>query len=300
MPAILRSRWFWVGLCLVAGCGDDGHAVDDAGAPDSGDPTSSDGGGGGAHGETACTITSDSARCTSQEIVRLSDNGADERRVYWALPASAPPADGYPAVVLYQGSLYGPSMSWDVDLPLSTPFGGYYQVALIAALLDAGFAVIQPEASGGLYWNTNAGGNYDTSKDAAFIPLLLEAMADGTFGELNMDRLYATGISSGGYMTSRMAVSYPEKFRALAIQSASYATCLGPICNVPATLPDDHPPTLLLHGTMDTTVPISTARKYEAVLMSEGVENRFIEDPEASHQWLDVAPAEITGWFLDH
>jgi predicted esterase len=295
MAAVLEARGFWFGLCLVAGCGGDGPALDDAGTPDAGS-TASDAG----TGDSPCTITADSARCTSRDVVRLSDNGADERRVYWALPASAPPADGYPSVVLYQGSLYGPSMSWDVDLPASTPFGGYYQVALIASLVDSGFAVIQPEASGGLYWLTNTGGNYDATKDAAFIPVLLEAMADGTFGDLDMDRLYATGISSGGYMTSRMAVSYPGKFRALAIQAASYATCLGPICNVPASLPDDHPPTLLLHGTQDTTVPISTAREYEAVLMSEGVEQRFIEDPTAAHQWLDVAPAEITAWFVDH
>ena len=42
-------------------------------------------------------------------------------------------------------------------------------------------------------------------------------------GPLDPSRLLAIGVSSGGYMTSRMAVSYPGKFRALAI--AAGASC---------------------------------------------------------------------------
>ena len=115
-----------------------------------------------------------------------------------------------------------------------------------------------------------------------------------------MELSFATGISSGGYMTSRMAVSYPGRFRALAVASGSYATCLGPLCNIPSKLPSDHPPTLLLHGGRDSTVSISTARDYEAKLMSNGIESRFVEDPAAGHQWLSTAPDDIAQWFLAH
>lgn len=101
-------------------------------------------------------------------------------------------------------------------------------------------------------------------------------------------------------MTSRMAVSYPGRFVALAIMAGSYATCLGPQCNPPDSLPDDHPPTLMLHGGADTTVPIGSARKYETLLLSEGVETRFVENASAGHEWLPSAPGEITAWFEDH
>jgi dipeptidyl aminopeptidase/acylaminoacyl peptidase len=173
-------------------------------------------------------------------------------------------------------------------------------LALIALLLDNGFVVIQPEATGGMFWTTNSGGAYEASVDAVFIPALLQRIAQGQFGPVDMRRLYATGISSGGYMTSRMAVSYPGRFRALAIESGAYATCLGPLCVIPPTLPADHPPTLFLHGAADMTVPISTARAYDDALVKQGIETRFVEDPQAGHQWLAVAPEEITAWFLEH
>jgi poly(3-hydroxybutyrate) depolymerase len=185
-------------------------------------------------------------------------------------------------------------------LPISTAFGGYYQVVLIARLLGAGFTVIQPEAQGGVAWNTNSSANFDASADATFIPQLLDRVGDGTFGPIDTTRLYATGISSGGYMTSRMAVSYPGRFRALAIQSGSYATCLGPLCNIPPTLPVDHPPTQLLHGDADTIVPISTARAYYDALVAAGIEATFVNDPAAGHQWLSSAPEDVTNWFASH
>jgi poly(3-hydroxybutyrate) depolymerase len=141
---------------------------------------------------------------------------------------------------------------------------------------------------------------YDATSDATFIPELLAEMEKGSFGPVDMTHLYATGISSGGYMTSRMAVSYPGRFRALAIESGSYATCLGPLCTIPDTLPADHPPTLFLHGAADTTVPISTARAYDDALKARGIETKFVEDAAAGHQWITAAPEAVLDWFTTH
>jgi poly(3-hydroxybutyrate) depolymerase len=255
-------------------------------------PPAADGGG-------PCAITTASAICHTQPVVTIT-NGSDMRAVYWAVPTTASSKSGRPAVILYQGTGVGPSMTWDVSLAVTTPLGGYYQVAVIASLIDAGFTVVQPEAQNGLAWDTNDGSNYDTSADAAFIPALLGKLAQGAFGPVDMTHLYATGISSGGYMTSRMAVSYPGKFRALAIESGSYATCLGPICTIPTPLPSDHPPTLFLQGGDDPIVPISTAQAYYQDLMAQGIDTRFVEDATAGHQWLSVAPQEVTRWFTTH
>jgi dipeptidyl aminopeptidase/acylaminoacyl peptidase len=69
---------------------------------------------------------------------------------------------------------------------------------------------------------------------------------------------------------------------------------------VPDALPADHPPTLFLHGQQDLTVPISTAQTYYNKLMANGIETEMITDPNAGHEWLFVAPEEITCWFLTH
>jgi predicted esterase len=273
------------------GSGDGGSNPDVAPTANAAPPSVSTDGGG------ACTVTAAAAQCNSLPVVTIMDS-ADTRTVYWAMPAGNAPAGGWPAVVLYQGTGFGPSVTWNVSIGPSTPFGGYYQVALVAALLDAGFVVVQPPANGA-YWDTNVG-PYDTSADAAFIPKLLSELAGGTFGSVDMQKLYATGISSGGYMTSRMAVSYGGKFRALAIESGSYATCGGPACTIPATLPADHPPTLFLHGGMDVIVPISTAEAYYQELKAQGFDTSFVEDPSAGHQWLSVAPQDVVQWFTTH
>jgi poly(3-hydroxybutyrate) depolymerase len=234
----------------------------------------------------------------SHEVTPL-DAGSVSRDVYWQTPSTPAPAGGYPVVLVYQGSLGGPSLTWDTLTP-GVAFGGFHQGRLQAMLLDHGFTVIAPEAAAGVAWQTNSGVPYDLSTDKEVIDTLLAAIASGKFGPANMSRLYATGISSGGYMTSRMAVSYAGKCRALAIQSASYATCLGPVCNVPNQLPVDHPPTLFLHGALDTTVPLFTAERYHEELLAEGFETKKIVDPNAGHEWLTVSPAEITDWFTKH
>jgi poly(3-hydroxyoctanoate) depolymerase len=258
------------------------------------------GGAGGTGSEPRCDSTASNILCRSKPIVTIT-TGADARRIYWNDPQGVAPSAGWPAVVLYQGSFFGPSVTWDVSLARgTTPFGGDVQVELVARLLDAGFLVVQPEAPGGIAWNTNIGGSYETTADAAFIPKLLDELASGRFGRADMTRLYAAGISSGGYMASRMAVSYPGRFRALAIESGSYATCLGPLCNVPAQLPGDHPPTLFLHGAADLIVPIATARDYFTKLRAQGVATKLVEDPLADHRWLTSAPNEVLAWFTSH
>jgi dipeptidyl aminopeptidase/acylaminoacyl peptidase len=129
---------------------------------------------------------------------------------------------------------------------------------------------------------------------------IFEAIEAGEFGDVDPDRLYAGGISSGGYMTSRMAVAYPGRFRALAILSASYCWCAGYTCYVPSDLPDDHPPTLFVHGRLDNTVPIWTMTPYEEGLSDGGTPTRLLIDEDAGHHWIEEAPAAILDWFQTH
>lgn len=219
------------------------------------------------------------------------------REVRYALPKGKTPRGGWPTVVLYQGSFFDVEFSRQKLMP----FGGYNEIRLIQSLLDSGFAVVAPRAIAGVAWMTNLiGVDYETSEDFYFITEMLSEMKKGSFGKLNMKRLYATGISSGGYHSSRMAVSFPGVFKALAVESASFADCKGPVCFVPTAIPENHPPTLFLHGELDTVVPVGTMYPYFDTLKAHGIDTEFFVDPTARHQWLEQAPELITQWFLDH
>lgn len=248
-------------------------------------------------GTPRCTVTADAVTCPA--VITNLTAGTASRDVYWQTPTTPAPDAGYPVVVIYQGSFFGPSTTWGT-VSSSTPFGGYQQARLQALLLEHGFVVIAPSAAVGLAWQTNMGVPWDLTTDQPFIDALFAGMARGDFGPLDASRWYATGISSGGYMTSRMALSYAGRFRALAVQSASWATCAGPVCVLPLSLPADHPPTLLLHGEDDLTVPLFTAERYYERLRDDGFVTELVVDDNASHEWLPVAPERVTAWFEAH
>jgi poly(3-hydroxyoctanoate) depolymerase len=249
-----------------------------------------------------CTASAKEVSCPYEQQSLPAQSGIP-RDVLWQVPLGTPPGEGWPVVILFQGSFYGPPMMFEGAA--SGPHGVYHLALTVKALLDAGYAVLAPfaHADGTTFWDTNVPPwsiAWSTAPDHAFMLSILESISAGSFGPLNDSRMYATGISSGGYMTSRMAVSYQGKFRALAIHSASYATCSGPLCVVPDTLPSDHPPTLFLHGEADLVVPISTMKAYNARLVSEGKETRVVVDPGAGHDWLAVGPEEVVAWFDGH
>lgn len=239
----------------------------------------------------------------SHDQVDLSGGalGLATRRVYYALPQGTPPAGGWPVVLMFQGSFFNAELCFQGQR--LEPFGAYYQVLTVKQLLEAGFAVLAPQThlDGITFWDTDIppfSFAWDLAPDNALMLAIFAGIEGGTFGSLNPKSLYATGISSGGYMTSRMAVSYPGKFKALAIQSASYATCpVGPLCAVPA-LPKDHPPTLFLAGLLDPLVPLWTVQAYYNRLTAKGIKTQLIVDGLASHQWIPAAPNAVVDWFL--
>lgn len=224
--------------------------------------------------------------------------GAETRNVLWQVPRGTPPFGGWPVVVMFQGTGATAALTWAATP--AEPFGAYHQTRVVQRLLDRGFAVLTPEThlGGFTFWDTNNPlfGDYYASPDHALMLRLFDELDAGRFGPANLGRMFATGISSGGYMTSRMALSYPGRFRALAIQSGSWATCAGPLCIV-GPIPADHPPTLFLHGALDPVVPLVTMDFYNNALGDAGVPSRRVVEPLALHRWIDAAPDEIAAWF---
>lgn len=272
----LRAVRYVLALLLLCGCGDDPH------------------------GDDPCVESGDRIECPHH--TRVLGGDVFGRPVHWKVPAGEPPPGGFPVVVVFQGTAH-PADNWTAhrdDL-----YGGWNGIHLLKALNEQGFIVVAPDAhlDGWTYWDTNIwpfSDNWGISLDNAFVTSLLKGIKGGKFGPADSSRLYATGISSGGYMTSRMAESYRGKFRALAVESASWCTCAGPICTLPSKLPADHPPTLLLHGGEDPIVPLHTMRWYERALERDGIEHQVQVDDKAGHQWLDESAQLIPAWFAAH
>ncbi|MBK7758900.1 MAG: hypothetical protein IPI35_21395, partial [Deltaproteobacteria bacterium] len=133
-----------------------------------------------------------------------------------------------------------------------------------------------------------------TATDAYLVQDFLDGFAAGIFGDIDTNNHPATARYPGGYMTSRMAVSYPGEFNALAIHSGSYATQPAAACPGPApTLPSDHPPTLFLVGAWDTIVPYYSMSPYLSRMASQGHDYDLVYNVYAGHQWLSDAVTEI-------
>lgn len=225
----------------------------------------------------------------------------EARQILWQVPKGTAPVDGWPTVIMFQGSVATPVLTWTASP--AEPFGAYNQTQVVQRLLDAGYAVLTPAThlAGVTFWDTNNPlvADYYASNDHALMLKIFEALDSGVFAGAGTNRMYATGISSGGYMTSRMALAYPGKFKALAIAAGSYATCLGILCDV-GPIPNDHPPTLFLHGGIDPIVPLITMDAYNDKLRAAGIETRRIVEPLALHAWIDASPNAVRDWFNAH
>ncbi len=296
-------------LLVLAACGSatsDGatgsRTGTDAGGgsdPDAGStvtpPSQTDAGDAGSgNAPSRCTVDPSGITC-EHDITTLSG-----RNVAYAIPAGTAPAAGWPTVIYFQGSFVAGDAAF-AAVP-TAQFGMYQLTLTIKTLLDRGYAVVAPNASGGAAWESNVppfAQSWSGCADDVFMKALFAEMTSGTFGTLDAAHLYAMGISSGGFMTSRMAVSYAGKFRALADHSGSYATC-STFCTVPSPLPSDHPPVLFLRGEQDTLVPSSSVKPYLDGLLAEGHEAKLVTDPKSGHEWLAVGATAIPDWFDAH
>jgi len=263
--------------------------------------------------QSRCTQTPQMIECEYNELrlEKCDPLSVARRQVLWQTPLGIPPPRGWPAVYMFQGSLFNPSWTWMG--PINGPFGMYYQAEVVKTLLDNNYTVITPYAhlAGRLFWDTNVPGcatAWQTCPDSCFMDQLHGLFADDTFGPIDEDNIFATGISSGGYMTSRMAEAYNDRtdpveniyhFKALAIMAGSWCDCIGILCNVPppAQLPSNHPPTLFLHGARDFTVPIETAKEYYENLLAARFNTSFIEHPTAGHEWIENSGEYILSYF---
>jgi len=256
------------------------------------------------------------SRCsTSQRGITCSHSSTQfniagqKRTVHYQRPASGAVKG---TVIIFHGwNLYA-DYGWDAQK--DDYYGLYNKVRTVQALLEAGYVVITPNAQKPAgYWDTNESPyntanlvKWEDSPDDELVLALLSGIGEGRFGAgTSLEAVHAVGFSSGGYMTSRMAYNYEGRFKSLAIASASYYYCGGEYCpaSIAASLKSiykTHPPTLFMHGTKDSLVPVSTSETYYKNLKANNVATRRVTVKNMDHQWMPDAYKEVLAWIQQH
>jgi hypothetical protein len=308
-----------------------------------------------------CQINPDGTAFCARTGIRSVSN----RNVYYRIGANTgpgyDPATGrHAAVFLFQGTSpdgvgeedgtggsNGPAATWNASFTKPGRFGVWHQVATVVALVNAGYTVIQaaaryqcvfpPSGLCGYFWDSNIGFRWFFGEDRPLVDALIQQIQPGTttFGAIDINHVCAVGISSGGYLSSRMANEYAggingnstvkdrrKPIRCVAIQSASYQNC-GPESCSPPDLPPNHPPTFFLHDPADPTVDFQTMQNYLDKLDMQfpngnpaytvnGVREEFTlldeftgdAGPSPGHQWSSELTGDATNsilqWFNSH
>lgn len=111
--------------------------------------------------------------------------------------------------------------------------------------LTQGFWVVLPQSqSGG--WNDDAVPSRDD--DVLFVSQLIDTLV--AQGSVDPTRVYATGFSSGGFMTQRLVCDLPGKIAAFAIDAATMRNSMAATCGSPSVVR----PKLYFLGTADLIV----------------------------------------------
>ena len=156
--------------------------------------------------------------------------------------------------------LYVPeSYTGDSPVPLIFNFHGYSNTAGLQmrygdfrSIADtAGFIIVHPQGTllrGITHWNVGGWTVGSTTDDVGFTEALISFIAS----EYNVDlaRVYATGMSNGGYMSFLLACQLSNKIAAIASVTGSMTPEIFNDCN-----PQHPTPVLQIHGTTDAVVP---------------------------------------------
>lgn len=131
-----------------------------------------------------------------------------------------------------------------------------------------------------------------TGEDEAAVWVMLEqALRDYP---VDLDRIYITGLSMGGFATWDFIEKRPDVF------AAAIPVCgLG---NVKFISNAKHLPIWAFHGAQDPNVPVSGSRDPIAALKNLGADPKYTEYPDGRHNIWDRAynNMAIYDWLLEH
>lgn len=227
------------------------------------------------------------------------------RKVYLALPPGKSPEKGWPVAILLHGrgqtagAWFGKGLLSRGDQKLFPPL-----------ILNAGIVVMAPEAlepfgKGVKQWDFFHR-KPEHSGDLAFFQNFFQWMEGNRKITFDFSKVYAIGISSGGFMASRLGQVYPEKWAALVVIAAGNADSFPQIPTFPLDskalsneISFQHPPTLIIHGDKDRIVPFVYGERYFQDLKQAGVKAEMLVVPEGGHQWPTQFHERMIKWMME-
>ncbi len=160
--------------------------------------------------------------------------------------------------------LYVPaSYTGNREVPLLFNFHGYTSSAHdqmyygdFRSIADtAGFIIVHPQGTllnGATHWNVGGWTIGSTADDIGFTAALIDTLSERY--QIDLTRIYATGMSNGGYMSIQLACRLSDRIAAVASVTGSMTHEMYNQCN-----PQRPVPLLQIHGTDDPVVPYKGA-----------------------------------------
>lgn len=147
----------------------------------------------------------------------------------------------------------------ETAVPLVFNFHGYTSNATeqmwygdFRAIADtAGFIIVHPEGTllnGSTHWNVGGWTLGSTADDVGFTATMIDVLAEQY--NIDLNRVYSTGMSNGGYMSFLLACQLGDKIAAVASVTGSMTPQIFDNCN-----PTHPTPILQVHGLADPVVP---------------------------------------------
>jgi polyhydroxybutyrate depolymerase len=159
------------------------------------------------------------------------------------------------------------------------------------AIADSeGFLLVHPEGTffnGNQHWNVGGFTIGSTVDDVGFTEALIEELA-GLY-TINLNRVYATGMSNGGYMSFLLACQLSEKIAAVASVTGSMTPETFDACN-----PQHPTPILQIHGTNDEIVPYNGASWSRSIedVMTYWVNYNNCDESPSTTVFPDIDPTD--------
>lgn len=146
----------------------------------------------------------------------------------------------------------------------------------------ANFIVVHPEGTlfnGDTHWNVGGWTIGSTVDDIGFTNALLDSLAEEYSIDLN--RVYSTGMSNGGFMSYQLACQLSERFAAIASVTGSMTPEIWDDCT-----PRHTTPILEIHGTSDFVIP------YNGNIFSHPI-------PEVLEYWVEYDGCDLDPEIID-
>jgi len=135
----------------------------------------------------------------------------------------------------------------------------------------------------------------DDNEDVKFF----DAVLDSVGGKYNVDlrRVYLSGMSMGGYFSNCLASQRSERVAAIAPHSGG----LGMLAFTGVKAKRKYP-AMVVHGDADTVVKVEEGRKSKEVYSKEGHPVEYVEIPGLGHTWAvkEQITDKIWKFFADH